>query len=114
MESHKNLLEVVSADFVTEGTSCRNEVEKFAARNQLLGDVSNFGLFSALVRVDGILLEGEVFNKGRMVKLLCLLNLSFAKLNKLLGEAWLVFLEDLKCDLCSIGLETFLDFGTEA
>ena len=114
VERHQKLFKVVSADFTTEITSCKNKVEKFATRKQILGDVSNFGLFSALVRVDGILLEGEVFNKGRMVKLLCLLNLSFAKLNKLLGEAWLVFLEDLKCDLGSIGLETFLDFGTEA
>jgi hypothetical protein len=114
VERHQKLFKVVSADFTTEITSCKNKVEKFATRNQLLGDVSNFSLFSVLVSVGGIFFEGKVLNKVRMVKFRCLLKLIFAILNKLLGEAWLVFLKDLKCDLGSIKSLTFLDFTTVA
>jgi hypothetical protein len=48
-----------------------------------------------------------------MVEAACLLHLSFAELDKLLGEVWFVFLKDLKCDFASIGIETFFDLGTE-
>ena len=108
------MFKVISADFVTEGTSFENKVIKFAPRNQLFGDVSYFGLPSVLVRVDGIFFEGEVLDKVRMVKLRCLLKLIFAILDESWVESFLVFLEDLECDLFSIGLFTFLDFATEA
>ena len=89
------MFKVVSADFTTEITSCKNKVEKFATRNQLLGDVSNFGLFSVLVIVGGIFFEGKVLNKVRMVKLRCLLKLIFAILDESWVESFLVFPEDL-------------------
>ena len=94
MKSHQKLFEIVSADFFTEGTRCGNEVKKFASRNQLLGDVSNFGLFSVLVRVDRIFFKVEVLNEVRMVKLLCFLKLCFAKLDQHEGVLC-VFLKDL-------------------
>ena len=89
------MFKVISADFVTEGTSFENKVIKFASRNQLFGDVSYFGLPSVLVRVDGIFFEGEVLDKVRMVKLRCLLKLIFAILDESWVESLFVFLEDL-------------------
>lgn len=48
-----------------------------------------------------------------MVKLACLLKLVPTELDEL-WEVWIVFFENLKCNLGSVGTLSFLDFSTSA
>lgn len=63
MKTHENLFEVVSADFRLERTSIGDEIEKFSARNELLGDVGHLGLSTIFVDVRRVWLDGEVLDQ---------------------------------------------------
>jgi hypothetical protein len=63
VKTHENLFEVVSADFRLERTSIGDEIEKFSARNELLGDVSHLGLSTIFVDVRRVWLDGEVLDQ---------------------------------------------------
>lgn len=63
MKTHENLFEVVSADFRLERTSIGDEIEKFSARNELLGDVSHLCLSTIFVDVRRVWLDGEVLDQ---------------------------------------------------
>jgi hypothetical protein len=84
VKPHEHLLEIVTADWLTEGASVCNVVEELASQDWLLSNVSNRLLFSALLVPNGILLELVVLHNVFVIELLSGLNFLLEQITKTL------------------------------